>query len=180
TYGTVELKLPEHMLLTGLTVAAVVEFLVTPWLSLLGDHVGARRVVIAGLVGVLVLAVPQFTLLETGSVVVIYVSLAAMRFAMSATYGPMAAVLASSFTGRVRYTGISLAYQGCGMLFGGLSPLIATGLLAWTGGSPWAVIAYLFAIAILGIFCMSRLGRHTVDISVLRAPTDTTKAVHEQ
>ncbi|MGH3097140.1 MAG: MFS transporter, partial [Streptosporangiales bacterium] len=42
TYGTVELKLPEHMLLTGLTVAAVVEFLVTPWLSLLGDHVGAR------------------------------------------------------------------------------------------------------------------------------------------
>lgn len=164
TYGTVELGLAETMLLNGLTIAAVVEFLVTPWLSLLGDRVGARKVVAAGLVGVIVVAAPQFGVLATGTTVVIYLVMAAMRFAMSATYGPIAAILAQSFTDRVRYTGISLAYQGCGMLFGGLSPLIATALLSWAGGSPWPVVGYLVAMAALGIGCVLRLSRYRVPV----------------
>ncbi|MFE7402591.1 MFS transporter [Streptomyces sp. NPDC057557] len=63
SYGTGDLHLSESMLLNGLTLAAFLELLVTPWLSWLADRVGSHKVVIAGLVGVVVLALPQFMVL---------------------------------------------------------------------------------------------------------------------
>jgi hypothetical protein len=32
---------------------------------------------------------------------------------------------------------------------GGLSPFIATALLAWQGGDPWAVAAYMAGMAVI-------------------------------
>lgn len=51
SYGTGDLHLSESMLLNGLTLAAFLELLVTPWLSWLADRVGPHKVVIAGLRG---------------------------------------------------------------------------------------------------------------------------------
>ncbi|WP_443165340.1 hypothetical protein [Nonomuraea sp. 10N515B] len=41
----------------------------------------------------MVLPIPQFLVPDTGSVFVIYLAMLAMRFAMSALYGPVAALL---------------------------------------------------------------------------------------
>ncbi|MER6998266.1 MFS transporter [Streptomyces sp. NPDC000410] len=156
-YGTGELKLSESMLLNGLSLAAFVELLVTPFLSWLGDRVGAHKVVIAGLVGVVVLAVPQFLAMGTGSVFLIYAAMLAMRVVMSALYGPIAAILAEGFEPRVRYTGISLSYQICNMIFGGFAPLAAVSLTAMAGGHYWPAAALLMAISVIGIWCTARL-----------------------
>ncbi|MFE9866755.1 hypothetical protein ACFYPZ_29100 [Streptomyces sp. NPDC005506] len=43
SYGTGDLHLSESMLLNGLTLAAFLELLVTPWLSWLADRVGPRH-----------------------------------------------------------------------------------------------------------------------------------------
>lgn len=72
SYGTGELKLSESMVLDGLTLAALLELLVTPWLSWLADKLGAHRMVIFDLAGVIVLAIPQFMALGTGNVALIY------------------------------------------------------------------------------------------------------------
>jgi MHS family shikimate/dehydroshikimate transporter-like MFS transporter len=65
----------------------------------------------------------------------------------AAMYGPQAAFLAELFGTRVRYTGASLGYQLAAPLSGGLAPLVATALLAWSGGDPWPVGVYLVGLA---------------------------------
>jgi hypothetical protein len=47
-------------------------------------------------------------------------------------YGPQAALIAESFTGRLRYSGSSLGYQLASVIAGGPAPLIATWLLGPT------------------------------------------------
>ncbi|MFE9040538.1 MFS transporter [Streptomyces sp. NPDC007818] len=158
-YGTGELHLSESMLLNGLSLAAFLELLVTPGLSWLGDRVGAHKVVVAGLAGVIVLSIPQFLALGTGSVALIYCAMLAMRLVMSALYGPIAAILAEGFEPRVRYTGISLSYQICNMIFGGFAPLAAVSLTALAGGHYWPAAALLMAISAIGIWCTLRLRR---------------------
>ncbi|QIP86780.1 MHS family MFS transporter [Streptomyces sp. Tu 2975] len=159
TYGTGELGLSESMLLNGLTLAAFLELAVTPGLSWLGDRVGAHKVVITGLIGVIVLSVPQFMVMGTGSVFLIYAAMLAMRFTMSALYGPIAAILAEGFAPRVRYTGISLSYQICNMIFGGFAPLAAVSLTALAGGHYWPAAALLMLISAIGIWCTKLLHR---------------------
>ena len=45
-------------------------------------------------------------------------------------YGPQAALIAESFTPRLRYSGASLGYQLASVIAGGPAPLIATALFA--------------------------------------------------
>ncbi|MEU4721202.1 MFS transporter [Nonomuraea dietziae] len=160
TYGTGTHGLTEAMLLNGLSLAAFLELLVTPLLSFYADKVGPHRMVIAGLIGVIALSVPQFLVLGSGSVALIYLAMLAMRFAMSALYGPVATVLAEGFAARVRYTGISLSYQVSTMIFGGLSPIAAAALAAWAGGGFWPVAGLLMAISLIGVYCTARLKHH--------------------
>ncbi|GAA2793305.1 MFS transporter [Nonomuraea dietziae] len=160
TYGTGTHGLTEAMLLNGLSLAAFLELLVTPLLSFYADKIGPHRMVIAGLIGVIALSVPQFLVLGSGSVALIYLAMLAMRFAMSALYGPVATVLAEGFAARVRYTGISLSHQVSTMIFGGLSPIAATALAASAGGSFWPVAGLLMAISLVGVYCTARLKHH--------------------
>jgi hypothetical protein len=45
-------------------------------------------------------------------------------------YGPQAALIAESFTPRLRYSGTSLGYQLASIIVGGPAPIIATALFA--------------------------------------------------
>ncbi|MFB7222912.1 MFS transporter [Streptomyces sp. NPDC056227] len=177
SYGTGDLHLSESMLLNGLTLAAFLELLVTPWLSWLADRVGPHKVVIAGLVGVIVLAVPQFMVLGTGSVFLIWLMMLAMRLVMSALYGPIASILVEGFAAHVRYTGISLSYQICNMIFGGLAPLAAVSLAAAAGGHYWPPAVMLMVISAIGIVCTSRLRRLGTPSSDDRTPDPARQAV---
>ncbi|MGW6209717.1 MFS transporter [Streptomyces sp. NPDC055089] len=156
-YGTDDQQLSESMLLNGLTLAAFLELLVTPFLALLGDRIGAHRVVVGGLVGVVLLSIPQFMVMDTGNVVLIYLSMLAMRFVMSALYGPMAAILADGFAPHVRYTGISLSYQVCNLVFAGFAPVTAVWLSSLAGGAYWPPAVALMVVSALGIWCTLRL-----------------------
>ena len=68
---------------------------------------------------------------------------------------------------RVRYTGISLSYQVCTMIFGGLSPIAAAALAAWAGGSFWPVAGLLMAISVIGIYCTARLKPDTSPVTTV-------------
>ena len=60
-------------------------------------------------------------------------------------YGPQAAFFSELFGTRVRYSGASLGSQLSSVVAGGLSPFIATALLARYG--PNALACYLIAMA---------------------------------
>jgi len=75
-------------------------------------------------------------------------------------YGPQAALIAESFTGRLRYSGASLGYQLASLIAGGPAPLIATGLLAYYH-SGYAVACYIFVCGLFSFAAAWRMGDYT-------------------
>jgi MFS family permease len=61
-------------------------------------------------------------------------------------YGPIAAFLVELFPARIRYTSLSLPYHIGNGVFGGLTPFIATAVVASTG-NPFSGLIYPVAIA---------------------------------
>ena len=90
-----------------------------------------------------------------GSVAAIFAFLAMALFVMGLLYGPLGAWLPSLFPARVRYTGVSIAFNMGGIFGGALTPFAAQALaerggLAWVGGYlSLAALVSLVALALL-------------------------------
>src|SRR5436305_15254646 len=72
-----------------------------------------------------------FPMLNTASEAVSFAAIILSLLPHDMMYGPQAALIAESFTGRLRYSGSSLGYQLASIIAGGPAPLIAT----WLFGS---------------------------------------------
>ena len=88
----------------------------------------------------------------------------------AAMYGPQASFLSELFSARVSYSGASLGYQLASVFAGGLSPLIATGLLAWGGGRPWAVALYMIGLVVITVVSVLSPPRPSRAASAPRSP----------
>jgi MFS family permease len=81
-------------------------------------------------------------------------------------YGPEAALIAESFTPRLRYSGTSLGYQLASIIAGGPSPFIATALFA-AYHSSLPIALYIALCAVIGIVSTALLTDYTnKDISL--------------
>ena len=77
-----------------------------------------------------------------------------------AQYGPQAALIAESFTGRLRYSGSSLGYQLASIVAGGPAPLIATWLFG-TFHSSYAIAVYIAICAVLSLVAAALMTDYT-------------------
>jgi hypothetical protein len=75
-------------------------------------------------------------------------------------YGPQAALIAESFTGRLRYSGASLGYQLASVIAGGPAPLIATWLFR-TFHSGTAIAVYIALCAIITLAATAAMTDYT-------------------
>jgi metabolite-proton symporter len=151
SYGTQHLGLSRNVLIDGVTLAAVAHLVATPLFGALSDLVGRRPVYLGGALFLACFAFPFFRLVGTRETEWVYLALAVGMVGHAAMYGPQAAFLSELFGTRVRYTGASLGYQLAAPLSGGVAPLIATALLAWSDGDPWPVGVYLVAMALITV-----------------------------
>ena len=124
------------------------------WLS--DRRYDERRVLMAGCVGTILAGLLMSPLMNSGSLVQVFLFLALSLTLMGFVYGPLGAWLPSLFPARVRYTGASMAFNVAGVLGGGLTPLVAQ-KLALYGGLLWvglysggAALISLIALALLG------------------------------
>ncbi|MFH8346892.1 MFS transporter [Streptomyces sp. NPDC018045] len=133
--------------LLGVTLASATALVVLPCSAVLSDRFGRRPVVAAGAVLSAVTAFPVFALVDSGSPgLLILACVIGHGIAQSTMYGPLGALLTEMFDTRVRYTGASLGYQAATLLGGGLSPLIAGGLVhAYDSTVPVALLLTLAA-----------------------------------
>nr|WP_127127987.1 MFS transporter [Georgenia sp. SYP-B2076] len=139
-----------------------------PVFASLSDRVGRRPVMLAGVVGMALLAYPIFLLLGTGSFALVMLGfLVALPLLQALTFGPMAAFLAENFSTTSRYTGASLGYQMASLLGAGFTPLIVASIFAASGGQITSVLWFLIpmcALSALALVFLTRESRHR-DIS---------------
>lgn len=149
SYATESLGLPKNTILTGIWLAAAVQFFAIPTFGHLSDRWGRRPIYLGGAVFTLVFAFPFFWLVDTQVNYLVWLAIILGLAGHSAMYGPQAAFFSELFGTNVRYTGASLGYQVASPLAGGLAPLIATKLLVVGGGDPSLVAVYLIVTAII-------------------------------
>jgi MFS transporter, MHS family, shikimate and dehydroshikimate transport protein len=149
-YVTEQLGLSRSTILNGVLLATVCELFAIPAFGALSDYVGRRPVYMAGAAFSALFAFPFFWLLDTQQTALVWLAVVlGLSLGHGAMYGPQASFFSELFGARVRYSGASLGYQLASVFAGGLSPLIATALLAWSGGKPWPIAAYMVAMALI-------------------------------
>lgn len=155
-YGTQQLKLERADLLLYLIVAALIGIVSVPFFGWLSDVLGRRLVYGAGVVLTGLYAFPYFALLDTrvGGLVILGMILGLVVHDMM--YGPQAALISESFGTGIRYTGAGLGYQLASITAGGPAPLIATAVLAGTGGTFWISI-YIIACAVVSLIALATM-----------------------
>ncbi|WP_433432547.1 MFS transporter [Nonomuraea sp. CA-141351] len=157
-YVTTELGQPREPVLLAVLVACAIECFTLPLFGALSDRVGRRAVYIGGAVFQLVLAVPFFLLVSTGSLPLMILGMTlGLAVGHGAMYGAQAALFGNLYPVGVRYTGLSVTQQIGATLGGGLAPLLGTALIT-AGGGHWTWVAvYAVAIAALSSLAATRL-----------------------
>jgi MFS family permease len=160
TYGTQVLGSSRDFLLIGVLVGAVLGFIWVVCSGTLSDYVGRKNMFMIGCVVMGLFGFVYFALLDTKIPALIFLANAVSGMAVMTLYGPEAALIAESFTPRLRYSGTSLGYQLASIIAGGPSPIISTWLFArYHSSLPIAV--YIAICAVIGIIATALLTDYT-------------------
>jgi metabolite-proton symporter len=118
-------KESRSLALNALLIGAAVQFFAIPLFALLSDRIGRRPVYALGAFGLAAWCFVMFGLLGSGDNVSIVLALVVGLVLHGAMYGPQAAFITELFPTRIRYSGVSLAYQLTSIVAGSLAPIIA-------------------------------------------------------
>jgi metabolite-proton symporter len=160
TYGTTVLGVTRDLLLTAVLTASVLSFFSIPFSGYLSDRIGRKRMYLSGAAVMGVFGFVYFALLHTLVPGWIFLAIVLSLIPHDMMYGPQAALIAESFTGRLRYSGASLGYQLASVIAGGPAPLIAAWLFAQYR-SGYAIAGYILFCAILSLISASMLEDYT-------------------
>ncbi len=130
SYGTTVLGAQRDLILVAVLTASVVSLFTIPFSGYLSDRIGRRRMYVLGVLTTAVFSFVYFAMLNTAIPGLIYLAIVLSLIPHDMMYGPQAALIAESFTARLRYSGASLGYQFASIIAGGPAPLIATALFA--------------------------------------------------
>lgn len=158
-YTTQQLELPRSLILECLFVVAIIQFCIQPLAAGVAEKIGATRFLC--LMSVLAMAspYPMFVLVSSAQPALIILGIALAVVCMASFYAVIAGYVSGMFETRVRYTAISLAYQICGAVAGGLTPLIGTMLAHKFAGQWWPLEVFYSLIAATSLICVLSLAR---------------------
>jgi MFS family permease len=128
-YGTGALGMQRNFLLLSVLAAAALSFVSIPFFGHLSDRLGRKRVYMVGAALTGVYGFAYFAMLDTKIPVLVTLGIVLSLLPHDIMYGPQAALIAESFTARLRYSGASLGYQLSSVIAGGPAPLIASALM---------------------------------------------------
>jgi MFS family permease len=156
TYGTTVVGFPRTTLLTLILLSTVVWGGAILGAAVAADRFGSKRVYMIGALTAVIWPLPMFALVDTKST-----GLALLAFMVAAVVqGIMAGAQGGLFTGifdvRVRYSGMSIAYQVGGMIGGAVTPMMATALFgAYHSATPIAL--YVAGLALVSLIAAAGL-----------------------
>lgn len=169
--------------LSIIVLALIVQFIFQPIGALLASRIDMRKAVAIMLIPELLFMPVMFYAIETKVYWVAALGMCLATIPHAMFYGAVGGMLARAFPARIRYTGLSLAYQLCSLLIGGGTPVLAQYILNSTGGIFWvAVASALYAVVSLvaSIMLINRTGIHAKDHSLAEQADSLNLAGDEQ
>jgi MFS family permease len=175
SYTTQTMGLPRTLILDCLFVVAIIQFLVQPLAAWLADVLGPSRVLITAAACSVLAPYPMFMLVSQGTAFSIIAGISIVLVFMAAIYSAMAGYISSAFATHVRYSGISLSYQLCGAVAGGMTPLVGTWLTYHYPGQ-WLPLAIFYStLSAITLFSLWALAGHKRRLA-LNAPRASVSA----
>ena len=160
TYATQQLGYGRGTILNFVIIQSLISTMTIPLMGHLSDIYGRRTITAIGCVAMMVFPFIYFTMLDSGSLVWVFLAIAIALPIHDLQYGPQAAFIAESFPGSLRYSGSSLGYQLASITAGGPAPIIAVLLLRQYGTS-MAIAVYMSLCALASLICVFALRDRT-------------------
>ena len=148
SYAVGTLHMSRNFILTAVMMAALVSFVSIPLSGHISDLIGRRRMYLIGVVATGLFGFLYFGMVDTAIPSAVFIAIVLSLIPHDIQYGPQAALIAESFTPRLRYSGASLGYQLASVIAGGPAPIIATALFAYYH-SGYAIAIYIAGCAVV-------------------------------
>ena len=161
-------KESRSLALNALLIGAAVQFFAIPLFALLSDRIGRRPVYALGAFGLAAWCSVMFGLLGSGDTASIVLALVVGLVLHGAMYGPQAAFITELFPTRIRYSGVSLAYQLTSIVAGSLAPIIALWLYKEYGSATPVAIYVGVACLISGVSALLARETRGLELEAIR------------
>ena len=159
-YAVGTLKMSRDFILFAVMAAACVSFFSIPIAGHLSDKIGRKNMYLLGVVTMGVFGFVYFAMVDTATPALVFIAIVLSLIPHDMQYGPQAALIAESFTGRLRYSGASLGYQLASIIAGGPAPIIA-GWLFGLYGSGYAIAGYILFCAVVTLIATAMMTDYT-------------------
>jgi metabolite-proton symporter len=143
-YGTDALGFSKNFMTNSVMAAAGLSLFSVPFFGHLSDRIGRKRMYMIGAGLTFAWAIPYFLLLDSKAGLLVFAAVFISLIPHDMQYGPQAALIAESFTTRLRYSGAGMGYQLASVVAGGPAPLVAAALFH-TFDSSLPVALYIMA-----------------------------------
>lgn len=150
------LGLPRQPIVNGAILALVLHGVFNVVGALASDRFGRRPVMMSGAVLSAVAALSIFPLSAQGTVGAVTLAMCLGFAATGILFGPMYVYFGELFPREQRQTGMGIAFHVGAVLGGGISPLVANRILAWTGDAV-NIGYYLAGALVLSLVCLAAL-----------------------
>src|SRR3990170_3906263 len=154
--------------LNALLIAATVQFFAIPLLARLSARVGRPPVYALGGLGLAAFIFLFSPMRAGGEPVTIVAAIVIGLVLHSAMYGPQAAFITELFPTRIRYSGVSIAYQLTSIVAGSLAPIIALWLYSKYDSAVPVAIYVGVACLISGLSALLARETQGVELAAIR------------
>jgi metabolite-proton symporter len=154
--------------LDALLIGAAVQFVAIPLIAMLSDRIGRRPVYAFGGFGLVAFIFLFFPMLASGNDALIILAIVIALVLHASMYAPQAAFITELFPTRIRYSGVSIAYQLTAIFAGSLAPIIALWLYKDLHSSVPVSIYVAVACAISGVSALLARETKGVELSEIR------------
>jgi MFS family permease len=159
-YAVGTLHMSRDLILAAVMVAACVSFFTIPLAGHFSDQIGRKKMYLIGVVVMGLFGFVYFAMVDTTIPSLVFIAIVLSLIPHDLQYGPQAALIAESFTPRLRYSGASLGYQLASIIAGGPAPLVATALFA-SYKSGYAIAVYIAILAVISFVATAMMPDYT-------------------
>jgi MFS family permease len=150
-YTTQYVGVSKSLILDCLFAVAIIQFCIQPLAARLSERIGDARFLKLAALAAMISPYPMFMLVQSGQAVAMVIGIALAVVCMASFYSVIAGFMSGVFPTNVRYSAISLSYQVCGAIAGGLTPLAGTYLAHRFIGQWWPLAVFYSFLAGLSL-----------------------------